>query len=109
MTTILLARHGETDWNVERRWQGHADTPLNDTGRAQARSLGEELADEPIDAVFSSDLRRAHETARLVAEPRGLSVIAIPDLRERNFGSAEGLTTEEIQTRFPGVELAWGD
>jgi broad specificity phosphatase PhoE len=109
MTTILLARHGETDWNVQRRWQGHTDTPLNDTGRAQARALAGELAGEGIDAVYSSDLMRAHETARLVAEPRGLSVTAIRDLRERSFGSIEGLTTDEIQERHPGMELPWGD
>jgi broad specificity phosphatase PhoE len=109
MTRILVARHGETDWNREHRWQGHSDTPLNDTGRAQARALAEELATESIDAVYSSDLIRAHETARLVAEPRGLEVIAIRDLRERSFGSVEGMTTGEIQARFPGIELPWSD
>jgi len=109
MTTILLARHGETDWNREQRWQGQSDTPLNDTGRAQARALMEELAGEPIDAVYSSDLMRAHETARLVAEARGLDVIAIRDLRERSFGSVEGMTTDEIQDRYPGLELPWSD
>jgi len=110
VTTILLARHGETDWNAERRVQGHTDTPLNDAGRAQARALGEELAAENIDAVFSSDLMRAHETARFVAEPRGLRVTAIPDLRERHFGTWEGLTDDEIFSRFePAAETAWGD
>ena len=113
MTTILLARHGETDWNVERRVQGHSDTPLNDTGRAQARALAEELAGEPIDAVYSSDLVRAHETARIVAAQRGLEVTAIRDLRERNFGTWEGLTDEEIYVRHPQARdrswQEWGD
>jgi broad specificity phosphatase PhoE len=109
MTRILLARHGETDWNREHRWQGQSDTPLNDTGREQARALAEELAGEPLDAVYSSDLIRAHETARVVAEQRGLDVVAIRDLRERSFGSLEGLTTDEIQARYPGIELPWSD
>jgi len=110
MTTILLARHGETDWNLNRRVQGHSDTPLNNTGRAQARALGEELAGERIDAVYSSDLVRAHETARAVAEPRGLGVTAIRDLRERHFGTWEGMTDDEIFARFdPTPETSWGD
>jgi broad specificity phosphatase PhoE len=101
MTTILLVRHGETDWNLQRRLQGHADTPLNDRGREQARDLAAELADEPIDAVYSSDLVRAHETARIVAEVHGLDVTAIDDLRERHFGTWEGLSDDEIHARFP--------
>jgi broad specificity phosphatase PhoE len=110
MTTILLVRHGETDWNLNRRVQGHSDTPLNDTGRAQARALGQELAAEEVDAIYSSDLLRAHETARLVAGPRGLDVTAIRDLRERHFGTWEGLTDEEIFARFPEArEGPWGD
>jgi broad specificity phosphatase PhoE len=112
MTVLLLARHGETDWNLKRRVQGHSDTPLNDTGRMQARSLADELAGEPIDAVYSSDLLRAHETARIVAEQRGLDVTAIRDLRERHFGTWEGLTDEEIFARFPEARAgtgAWGD
>ena len=110
MTTILLVRHGETDWNRDRRVQGHSDTPLNDTGRAQARALAEELAHEPIDAVYSSDLLRAHETARIVAASKGLAVTAIRDLRERHFGTWEGLTDGEIFTRFPeAVTGSWGD
>ena len=111
MTTILLARHGETDWNAQRRVQGHSDTPLNDRGREQARNLAGELADERIDAVYSSDLLRAHETARIVADQRALGVTAIRDLRERHFGTWEGLTDEEIFTRYPEVLDGgpWGD
>jgi broad specificity phosphatase PhoE len=110
VTTILLVRHGETDWNVGRRVQGHSDVPLNETGQAQARALAEELAGVPIDAVYSSDLLRAHETARIVAEPRGLDVTAIRDLRERHFGTWEGLTDDEIFARFPhAVNGPWGD
>jgi uncharacterized phosphatase len=102
-TRIILARHGETDWNRERRWQGHSDRPLNDTGRNQARALAAELAGEPISAVYSSDLMRSHETARIVAEQLGLDVVAVPGLRERRFGSWEGLQDVEVERRFPGV------
>jgi broad specificity phosphatase PhoE len=110
VTTILLARHGETDWNLHRRVQGHSDTPLNDTGRAQARVLASELAGERIDAVYSSDLARAHETATILAEARGLGVTAVPDLRERNFGTWEGLTDKEVLDRFPeAANGPWGD
>jgi uncharacterized phosphatase len=110
VTTILLARHGETDWNLHRRIQGHSDTPLNDTGRDQARALAAELAGEAIDAVYSSDLLRAHETARIVAQTRGLEVTAIRDLRERDFGTWEGLTDDEIFARFPEATTGpWGD
>jgi broad specificity phosphatase PhoE len=110
VTTLLLVRHGETDWNLERRVQGHTDRPLNETGRAQARTLADDLAGEDIDVVYSSDLIRAHETARIVAEPRGLAVTAIPELRERDFGTWEGLTDDDISTRFPDAHhRAWGD
>jgi broad specificity phosphatase PhoE len=110
VATILLARHGETDWNRDRRVQGHSDTRLNDTGRAQARALAESLAAERIDAVYSSDLLRAHETARIVASPRGLEVTALPDLRERHFGSWEGLTDDEVLERYPwAAGKPWGD
>jgi broad specificity phosphatase PhoE len=110
VTTILLTRHGETDWNAEGRVQGHTDRPLNETGLAQARRLAGELADERIDAVYASDLARALDTARLVAEPHGLPVVAITDLRERNFGSWEGLLDQEILERFPQAHTGpWGD
>jgi probable phosphoglycerate mutase len=109
-TTILLARHGETDWNLQRRVQGHSDTPLNDTGHAQARALADELADEPLDAVYSSDLARAHETARTVAERKGLPVTALPELREKHFGTWEGLTDQQVWERYPeSLQGQWGD
>jgi broad specificity phosphatase PhoE len=101
MTTILLARHGETDWNKEGRWQGWADPPLNDTGRAQARALAEQLRETPFDAVYSSDLKRAHETALILAEPHGVPVVVDRDLREIDIGSWSGLTHTEIRERFP--------
>jgi broad specificity phosphatase PhoE len=101
MTTLLVARHGETDWNREGRWQGWADPPLNDTGRAQARALAEQLREIPFDAVYSSDLRRAHETAELVAAPHNVPVVADAGLREIDVGSWSGLTRAEIAQQFP--------
>jgi broad specificity phosphatase PhoE len=101
VVTILIARHGETDWNRERRWQGWADPPLNDTGREQARDLAEQLRSDPFDAVYSSDLQRAHETAVIVAEPHGLPVLVDPGLREIDIGSWSGLTHDEIRERYP--------
>lgn len=110
MTTILLVRHGETDWNRDRRVQGHSDTQLNDTGRAQARALAADLASETVDAVYSSDLARAYETARIVAEGRGLEVTAVRDLRERHFGTWEGMTDDEVLERYPWAAGGpWGD
>ena len=104
MTTLLLARHGETDWNRERRLQGSTDTQLNDLGRSQAMQLAAELEDVELAAIYSSDLRRARETAEIVAEWKGLDVHADRGLRERSFGSWEGLTRDEIAERFPDLE-----
>lgn len=109
MTTLLLARHGETDWNLEGRWQGWADPPLNDTGRAQARALAAQLASIPFDAIYSSDLRRAHETAEILAEPHDLPVLVDRDLREIDIGSWSGLTRPEIAERFPNGERPDGE
>jgi broad specificity phosphatase PhoE len=110
VTTLLLARHGETDWNLQRRVQGHSDTPLNETGRAQALALAETLEGAALDAVYSSDLARACDTARVVGERLGLEVIALPELRERHFGSWEGLTDDEILARHPTAKSgSWGD
>ena len=99
MTTVLLARHGETEWNREERYQGHADPPLNKTGRGQAEQLAEQLAQEPIEAVYASDLRRASETAEIVGARLGLRVDLEPGLREIDVGSWQGLTKEQIDGR----------
>lgn len=106
VTTLLLVRHGETDWNRDGRWQGGSDTRLNDLGREQARALAEEL-DGSIDVVYSSDLARARETADIVATTLGLEVRVDPRLRERSFGSWEGLTTTEIEERFADSHRRW--
>jgi broad specificity phosphatase PhoE len=95
VTTLLLVRHGETDWNAEGRLQGHTDRPLNDFGRRQARALADRLAGEDVTAVYASDLERARETAEILAERLGLPVVTEPDLRERNWGNWEGLTGAE--------------
>ena len=95
MTTLLLVRHGETDWNAEGRLQGHTDRPLSDFGRRQARQLADELADEELEAIYSSDLVRARETAEIAGERLGLPVVLDPDLREKDWGNWEGLTAVE--------------
>jgi broad specificity phosphatase PhoE len=107
MTTVYLARHGESDWNVERRWQGHADRPLTERGRAQAEALAEKLAGVHLDAVYASDLRRAWETAQVVAAPRRLEVVRLPELREVDVGSWSGFTRDECADRFPDAFLRW--
>lgn len=103
MTTLLLVRHGETDWNAEGRLQGHTDRPLNPYGREQAKALAERLAGDGIGAVYASDLSRARETAEIVGRRLGLTVVIDPDLREKNWGSWEGLTgTERERVEYVG-------
>jgi broad specificity phosphatase PhoE len=106
MTKLLLVRHGETDWNRDGRWQGGSDTRLNDLGREQAQALAEQL-DGEIDVLYSSDLARARETAEIVAAKLGLEIRLDPRLRERGFGSWEGLTTVEIEERFADAHRRW--
>lgn len=107
MTTIHLARHGETDWNRELRWQGHSNPPLNERGRRQACALADALEGTSLAAVYSSDLRRASETAEIVALRLGLPVSVDPALREIDVGSWEGLTLAEIEARFPEAVDRW--
>ena len=109
MTTVYLARHGQSDWNAARRWQGHADRPLTGLGRRQAAELAERLADTPLDAVYSSDLRRARETAEAVATKHGLPLHVLPELREVDVGSWSGLTRLEAEERFPEAFARWRD
>jgi len=107
VTELWLVRHGETDWNRERRFQGHADEPLNDRGRTQARALAEELAGAGIAAVYTSDLARARETAEIVSRRLGLEAVPVRELREIDVGSWQGLTWPEIEARFPEGVAAW--
>jgi broad specificity phosphatase PhoE len=105
VTTLLLVRHGETDWNRDGRWQGHSDTHLNDAGRDQARRVVRELHD--VDVAYSSDLARARETAEIIAEVLGLPVRLDARLRERSFGAWEGLTAAEIEAAFGDAHGRW--
>ena len=107
MTELLLVRHGETDWNRDRRFQGHADPPLNETGREQANALAEELAGEEIELVYTSDLQRARETAQIVGARLGAGVVPLPALREIDVGEWQGLTWPEIEQRFPEGARLW--
>jgi probable phosphoglycerate mutase len=101
---LYLARHGETSWNREGRWQGHTDIALNDVGRDQARALGELLRGHDIGRIHSSDLQRARETAEMAAAILGVTELVIDaELRERSFGIFEGLTRQECQERHPDL------
>jgi broad specificity phosphatase PhoE len=107
VTTVHLARHGESDWNAAGRWQGHADRPLTELGRRQAVELAERLASARLDAVYSSDLRRARETAEPVAERHGLEVTTLAALREVDVGGWSGLSRPEVEQRFPEAFARW--
>jgi len=111
MTEIWFIRHGETDWNRQRRLQGWQDTELNAAGRAQAGQLAARLIEaagqEPFAALYSSDLQRAHATARPVAEQLGLELRVEPGIRERRFGVLEGLELARIDELAPEAAAAW--
>ncbi len=93
--TLYMVRHAMTAWNAERRWQGQTDIPLSDEGRAQARELASRLRARGLVRIHTSDLSRARETAAIVAQDLGLTVVCDPDLRERAFGPFEGKTADE--------------
>lgn len=102
MTRILLVRHGESIWNADGRWQGQADPELSDRGREQAAAAAASLG--TVDAIVTSDLRRAAETGAIIARILGIEpVITEPRLRERDAGPLSGLTRPEIHARFPGL------
>lgn len=104
-TTVCLVRHGETDWNYTRRYQGWADIPLNALGFEQAEVVARAIAGEEWDAIVSSPLARAKATAEAIARALGIHQIEEDgDLRERGYGEAEGLTLEEREARWPGAE-----
>ncbi|HEU5243520.1 MAG TPA: histidine phosphatase family protein [Gaiellaceae bacterium] len=106
MTTLLLVRHGETDWNADGRLQGQTDRPLSDFGRRQARRLAGELDGEEFEAIYSSDLARARETAEILGEQLELVVALDRDLREKDWGTWEGLTAvERDRVEFVGESI----
>jgi broad specificity phosphatase PhoE len=100
-TTLIFIRHGLTDWNAEGRWQGHEDIPLNETGVAQAQALARRLSSWPIQNLYSSDLKRAAQTAKIVGQSLGLQPVYDPRWRERDVGMFQGLTWQEIQVHYP--------
>ena len=100
-TEIILIRHGETEWNLTGRWQGHADSALSARGIAQAQALGERMKGEDVDVVYASDLERALHTSRLVGGPSGWQARSMPALRERDLGVLEGLSTDEMKESLP--------
>jgi 2,3-bisphosphoglycerate-dependent phosphoglycerate mutase len=106
-TTIVLVRHGETDWNRDSRFQGHADPPLNDAGRAQAQALASDLSGERFAAVYTSPLRRAAETAAILAEELRLEPRLDATLKEVDVGSWSGLTRTEVEERYPAGFARW--
>jgi len=104
---FIIIRHGETLWNREKRFQGSADIPLSDKGRAQARRVASMLEDKPLDAIYSSPLRRALDTANAVALSHGLEVRVVDDLQEINVGEWSGKTWTEIRATWPDLEKRW--
>ena len=106
-TTLVLVRHGETDWNAENRFQGHADPPLNETGRAQARALATELRREAFAALYTSPLQRAAETAAIIGYELALEPRWDDALKEVDVGSWSGLTRAEVEQRYPTGFARW--
>jgi 2,3-bisphosphoglycerate-dependent phosphoglycerate mutase len=107
MLHLILVRHGETEWNAQRRYQGQSNVPLSALGRRQAECVAERLASQKIDAVYASDLERAWETATIIAAKHRLQVFSEPRLRELKFGVLEGLTFDEAQAQYPDMITAW--
>jgi 2,3-bisphosphoglycerate-dependent phosphoglycerate mutase len=101
MTEFWLVRHGQTDWNIDERWQGHSDIPLNTAGVEQARLLAEKLTGQHFDTLYSSDLQRAAQTAEVIGASLGLAYQTDPRLREINLGQWEGMLVSDVRQQFP--------
>jgi alpha-ribazole phosphatase len=106
-TWVYLLRHGEVEHAAEGRLFGHTDVPLSAVGRRQVETLARELAEEPVEAVYASDLLRARHSAGPLAAARGLALVLVPELREVAMGRWEGLTFREIRTREPESAARW--
>jgi broad specificity phosphatase PhoE len=109
VTQLVLVRHGQTQWNREGRWQGQADPPLNATGRRQARQVAQALSGARPEQLYSSDLRRALETAAIVGAELGLTVIPEPRLREIDLGRWQGMLAADIKAEGPDEFQRWHD
>ena len=103
MSRLLLVRHGITEFNSTRRFAGYSDVELSTDGYHQVEKLRDRLANEKIDAIYSSDLKRALATAEVISSERELEIVPCPELREMNYGEVEGLTFDEISRSYPEV------
>ena len=107
---FYVFRHGETDYNKNGRWQGcSVDTPLNETGKEQAKVLATELSDKDIEVIFSSNLKRAYETAQFVAQEKNLTIKTKENLREGDYGEAEEMFKTEMRVKFGDIFTQWYD
>jgi broad specificity phosphatase PhoE len=106
-TVVYIARHGQTDWNNEKRFQGHFDIPLNDMGRKQAEALAVSLSNKGITSIYSSPKSRAVETAEITGKVTGCKVEVIQDLREITHGVFDGLTMDEVFSRKDDAIIRW--
>jgi broad specificity phosphatase PhoE len=106
-TRLLLVRHGATTLSAEDRFAGSTDIPLSDEGRSQVAALAERLRDDPIAAIYCSPMRRTLETASIIAEPHGLTAVSRPGLREIDHGHWEGLTRQDVESRFKEEYARW--
>jgi alpha-ribazole phosphatase len=106
-TTLILIRHGETPYNRDRRYQGHRDTLLTRKGKRQTKEITIRLKNEPLDAIYSSDLKRTRYTAKVVNRYHFLKINILPELREIDFGDWEGKTHDEIQREWKGLLAKW--
>jgi broad specificity phosphatase PhoE len=107
ITKLLFVRHGQTAWNATGRWQGHTDIPLDEVGKAQARAVAERLRGSGIRSVYSSDLSRAVQTAAAVGIALGVEPVYDPGWRERDVGQFAGLSSNELEAKFPAEWAAW--
>ena len=107
MTEIILARHGETEWNVAEVFRGQIDIDLNETGVKQAELLSGYLSTSAIETVYSSPLKRALKTAEIIAQPHKLKVNVDPDLIDFNFGKWQGLSHQEVKEKYRDLYATW--
>mmetsp|Transcript_72880 Transcript_72880/g.236802 ORF Transcript_72880/g.236802 Transcript_72880/m.236802 type:complete len:246 (-) Transcript_72880:194-931(-) len=106
-TTVLLCRHGETDWNLDRRFQGMVDMPLNSLGRKQAVMIAQSLENKSLSAVWTSPLQRARETGGIISDKIGIELQVEDRLRERNLGVMQGRNPTQLREEFPSIIDAW--